>query len=190
MRNVLVPADKACNNIVFVCKVHYYQCIINELDINSAIGNRTYTPTTFSKDEILQNQASVFNVPGHVVDDYELPYLYWIPKLHTKILCWFQKMFYKTFVNTPYQNVNSCEGEASNVLCQCICQNNQMWILKNSKELLASLKSSIFSQIYSIKTYDITILYTTKPHDKLKTRLFGIIDSCFLPKIVKGNTHI
>jgi hypothetical protein len=52
---VLVPADKASNNIVFVCKAHYYQCIIKELGINSTIGNRTYTPTAFSKDEILQN---------------------------------------------------------------------------------------------------------------------------------------
>jgi hypothetical protein len=64
---VLVPADKACNNIVFVCKAHYYQCIINELGIHSTIGTPTYTPTPFSKDEILQKHASVlttFNSPG------------------------------------------------------------------------------------------------------------------------------
>jgi hypothetical protein len=54
---------------------------------------------------------------------------------------------------------------------------NQMRTLKNSKDLLESLKSSIFSQIYSIKTYDLTTLYSTIPHDKLKTRLLGIIDS-------------
>jgi hypothetical protein len=81
----LVLAEKACNNIVFDCKAHYHQCIINELGINFTIGNRTYTPTTFSKDEILQNHASVLNtvnIPGHVDDDSELPYLYLIPKLH------------------------------------------------------------------------------------------------------------
>jgi hypothetical protein len=64
---VLVPADKACNNIVFVCKVHNYLCIINELCIHSTIGNRTYIPTIFSKFEILQNHASVLdtlNIPG------------------------------------------------------------------------------------------------------------------------------
>jgi hypothetical protein len=75
---VLVPADKACNNIVFVCRAHYHQCIISELGINSTIGNRTYNPTTFSKDEILQNHASVLNtldILGHVDDDCELPYL-------------------------------------------------------------------------------------------------------------------
>ena len=46
---VLVPADKACNNIVFVCNAHYYQCIINQLGNNSTIVNRTYTSTAFSK---------------------------------------------------------------------------------------------------------------------------------------------
>jgi hypothetical protein len=67
---VLVPADKACN-IVFVCKVHNYQCIVKELGINSTIDNRTYTRTTFFKDEILQIHASVLttlNIPGHVND--------------------------------------------------------------------------------------------------------------------------
>ena len=43
---------------------------------------------------------------------------------------------------------------------------NHMWILKNSKDLLDNLKSRTFSQVSSIKT-----LYTTLPHDKLKTRL-------------------
>jgi hypothetical protein len=48
-----------------------------------------------------------------------------------------------------------------------------MWILKNSKDLLDNLKSRSFSQVSSIKTLDISTLYTTLPHDKLKTRLKG-----------------
>jgi hypothetical protein len=82
---VLVPADKASNNIVFVCKAHYYNCILNELDINSTFGNPTYTLTALSKDEILQNHRSVldtFNIPANGMNLFELPYLYWIPKLH------------------------------------------------------------------------------------------------------------
>jgi hypothetical protein len=59
---------------------------------------------------------------------------------------------------------------------------NQMWILKHSKELLENLKSPFFSQIYSIKTYDFTTLYMTIPHDKLMTRLFNMINSCFFNK--------
>jgi hypothetical protein len=44
-----------------------------------------------------------------------------------------------------------------------------MWILKNSKDLLDNLKSRCFSQVSSIKTFDFLTLYTTLPHDKLKT---------------------
>jgi hypothetical protein len=63
--------------------------------------------------------------------------------------------------------MNCCEGEASNVLCHSTCQkwDLSMWILRNSKELLESLKSPNFPQIYSIKTYDFTTLYITIPHD-------------------------
>ena len=51
---VIVPADKASNNIVFVCKSYYYECLIKELGINSnTSSNTTYKPTSFDKDEIL-----------------------------------------------------------------------------------------------------------------------------------------
>jgi hypothetical protein len=46
-----------------------------------------------------------------------------------------------------------------------------MLYLKNSKDLLDNLKSRSFSQVSSIKTLDFSTLYTTLPHDKLKTRL-------------------
>ena len=41
---VLVPADKASNNIVFVCKSHYYTCLLNEVEFTSTSGNPTYIP--------------------------------------------------------------------------------------------------------------------------------------------------
>jgi hypothetical protein len=53
----LVPVDKASNNIVFVCKSYYLECLIKELGINSnTSSNATYNPTSFDKDEILANQ--------------------------------------------------------------------------------------------------------------------------------------
>jgi hypothetical protein len=36
---VSVPAHKAYNNIVFVCKAQYYNCILHELGINPTFGN-------------------------------------------------------------------------------------------------------------------------------------------------------
>ena len=188
---VLVPADKASNNIVFICKAHYYNCLLEELGFNTNSGNPTYTRSSFSKDEILENHMSVlrsFNIPT-TDTDFELPYLYWIPKLHknpykqryiagsskcstkplsillTKIL---------TAVKEKLQQYCTVAYSRSGV--------NQMWILKNSKQLLENLKTPHFSQIHSIKTYDFSTLYTTIPHTKLKDRLFGIIDNCFFTK--------
>ena len=54
-----------------------------------------------------------------------------------------------------------------------------MWILKNSKDLLDNLQSRSLSQVSSIKTFDFSTLYTTLPHDKLKTRLKETIHKAF-----------
>jgi hypothetical protein len=56
---VIVSADKAPNNIVFVCKSHYIYCLVKELGIDNSLGNSTYTPTTLTKEEILNNHRSV-----------------------------------------------------------------------------------------------------------------------------------
>ncbi|MCU7801424.1 MAG: hypothetical protein KZQ70_15165, partial [gamma proteobacterium symbiont of Lucinoma myriamae] len=188
---VVVPADKASNNIVFVCKAHYCNCLKEELGINSTQGNPTYTRTSFSKDEILDNHKSVLSSFGITCseEDLELPFLYWIPKLHknpykqryiagsakcstkplsivlTKIL---------TAVKEGLQKYCSTAYSRSGV--------NQMWILKNSKELLENLKSLSFSKVHSIKTFDFSTLYTTIPHNKLKSRLKDLITHCFFHK--------
>ena len=57
-----------------------------------------------------------------------------------------------------------------------------MWIIKNSKELLEHLKSPNFNNITNIKSFDFSILYTTIPHDKLKSRLASIIRNSFMFK--------
>ena len=59
---------------------------------------------------------------------------------------------------------------------------NQMWILKNSKELLEHLQSQNFNHITSIKSFDFSTLYTTIPHQKLKSRLATIIRNSFIHK--------
>ena len=81
---VIVPADKASNNVVFVCKAYYFNCLKKELDLDVSVTNSTYQRTNVSKDEILANHRSVlysFNIDT-VGKDTDLPLLYWIPKLH------------------------------------------------------------------------------------------------------------
>ena len=48
---------------------------------------------------------------------------------------------------------------------------NQIWILKISKDQLVYIKARSLSTSNSTKTFDISTLYTTIPHPKLKDRL-------------------
>jgi len=59
VKYVIFSTDKAPNNIVFVCKSHYIDCLIKELGIDNSLGNPTYTPTTLTKEEILDTRRSV-----------------------------------------------------------------------------------------------------------------------------------
>ena len=45
----VVSADKDSNNI-FVCRAHYYECLIKELGIKDHLGNPTYIFSTYNKD--------------------------------------------------------------------------------------------------------------------------------------------
>ena len=59
---------------------------------------------------------------------------------------------------------------------------NQIWILKSSKELLENLKAQSLYSVSSIKSFDFSTLYTTIPHDNLKSKLKEIINQYFFHK--------
>jgi hypothetical protein len=59
---------------------------------------------------------------------------------------------------------------------------NQMWILKNSKDLLEYIQSRCFSSCNIIKTFDLSTLYTTIPHSKLKDKLRVLVQLRFIKK--------
>ena len=155
---------------------------------NNTSSNTTYKPTSFDKDEILANHRSFMtslNIPSGKESE-DLPYLYWIPKLH--------KSPYKeryiagsSTCSTKELSIHltkilSAVKEGQQKYCETVysrCGINHMWILKNSKDLLDNLKSRSFSQVSSIKTFDLSTLYTTLPHGKLKTRLKETIHKAF-----------
>ena len=57
-----------------------------------------------------------------------------------------------------------------------------MWILKNSTNLLSSLGHLGVHKATSIQTFDFSILYTSIPHDLLKSRMNNIINNAFKHK--------
>ena len=100
-RYVIVSADNAPNNIVFVSKSVYVDCLIKKLGIDNSLGNPTYTPTTLTKEEILDNHRSVLCSFWISIKDEELDLLsfYWIPKFLWK--CLYQVKAHCDFLSFP-----------------------------------------------------------------------------------------
>ena len=144
--------------------------------------------TSFDKDEILANHRSFMtslNIPSGKESE-DLPYLYWIHKLH-KTPCKERYIAGSSICSTKELSIHltkilSAVKEGQQKYCETVYSRsgiNHMWILKNSKDLLDNLKSRSFFQVSSIKTFDFSTLYTTLPHDKLKTRLKETIHKAF-----------
>lgn len=55
IKYVSVPADKASNNIVFVCKSYVYECYVNKLGKHQNSGLPTYKNISFNKEIIIAN---------------------------------------------------------------------------------------------------------------------------------------
>jgi len=147
---VVVPANNASNNIVFVCKTYYIDCLVKELGINNNTGNPTYTPTSLSKDEILSNHTSVISsfelfIKDHYVD---LPSLYWIHKLHKcpykeRYIAGHAKCSTKSLSKLLTTVLSTVKGGLQTYCDTAYSRNgiNQIWILKKTKELVESLSS-------------------------------------------------
>ena len=59
---------------------------------------------------------------------------------------------------------------------------NNMWILKNSTNALSSLGHLGVHRATSIQTFDFSTLYTSIPHDLLKSRMNNLINNAFKHK--------
>ena len=137
-RFVVVPADKAPNNIIFICKAYYLQCLMDELNLSASNS----TNTTYKR----------------------VPSLYWIPKLHTypnkqRFIAGSSKCSTKKLsilLTAILTKIKDRIYSRSGV--------NQMWILKNFKYLLENINNSSNTNNISLKTYDFSTLYTTMPH--------------------------
>ena len=81
---VLVPADKAANNLTVVCKKYYIDTLFKELGNNSVNNNPTYIPTDDSFETIVTSHNNFITSVGLEMseDNQNLPYLYWTPKFH------------------------------------------------------------------------------------------------------------
>ncbi len=185
---VMVPADKASNNIIIVCTKYYIQTLIDELGVFSDTASKTYAYDNTTLDIIVKLHLEKITLLQIEVSEkqQDLPKLYGIPKMH----------------KTPYKSrfidgSKYCTTKAVSILLticfQCIkikkeiyCSTffnnsgiNRMWILKNSPTLLSTIKSNNLKKVDYIRNWDFSTPYTTSPHDQLKSRICRLIRKAF-----------
>ena len=184
MNYVLVPADKAANNVVVVWRLYYINTLKRELVDTNAYKLQPSLSERVIVDGHGCHTALHFGVKAKENQD-KVPTLYWLPKLHKK----------------PYKarfiaNSSSCTTtELSKLLTSCLtavkkhvikyCEKvyersgkNLFWSIKNSGEILDKLKARDFNAT-SLSTYDVSTLYTTLPHNLIKDKLIDLIESTF-----------
>ena len=76
---VLVPANKAPNNVIVVCKKYYLDTLVEELGINNVDCNDpTYISIDDSFEPILKSHNKFIRLEMSG-EDQNLPHLYWLP---------------------------------------------------------------------------------------------------------------
>ena len=165
--------------------------MIKELALDNCsttTGNSTYTSCQMPSEDIFNTHNTFMKSVGIELsdDDKRLPYLYKTPKMHkspvkhhfiagssncttkqlssllTKIL---------TVIKTGQEKYCSIKTSHSGV--------NNMWIHKNSANLLSSLNHLGVHRATSIQTFEFSTQYTSIPHDLLKSHMNSIINNAF-----------
>ncbi len=80
----MVPANKASNNIIIVCKIYYIQTLIDELGVFSDTASKTYAYDNTTLDIIVKLYLEKITptMGRSFRKTQDLPKLYWIPKMH------------------------------------------------------------------------------------------------------------
>ena len=192
---VFVPADKAPNNVIIICKQYYIKTLIKKLGLDNCstpTGNSTYTSCQMSSEDIVNtHDTSMKSLDIELSDnDKKLPYLYCIPKLHKSQV---KHCFIAGSSKCTTKELSSLLTKVLTVIktgLKKYCSSktshtpgvNNMWILKNFTNLLSSLGHLGVHRATSIQTFNFSTLYTSIPHDSLKSRMNSIINNAFKHK--------
>ena len=181
---VLVPTDKAGNNIIIICKQYYKEVLTRELKNNS--GASTSVQCNEPVDKVIQSHLGFMEQHDiDVPEDFiKLPSFYWLPKLH-------KNPYGHRFITTS----SACTTKPlSRTLTHCLklilkhykqyCAGierrtgiNCFWVVNNSMEVINSLHT--IHRAFSVDSFDFSTLYTKIPHDLLKTRMAKLMDDAF-----------
>ena len=179
---VIAPADKASNNIIFICKSYYRQIINEELGSTS-----TYAKCAVEPQQLIRKHIDFLKLENlePKPDWCNLPSFYWMPKLHKNPYSYrFIAASHKCTTKPLSRFLNSALRlilKHFREYCLGIYRNtgvNAFWIVENSLEVLDSLRS-IPTRKAQLASFDFSTLYTAIPHNLLKDKITNLIHSAY-----------
>ena len=186
---VLVPADKAANNIIIVCKKFYLEVVCKELYCLDSSSPHTYIECTSDSGCIVEEHLNYMkkgkiDVP---LEMHELPKFYWLPKMHKSPYgCRFIAASSKCTTKPLSSILTSCFTTILTHFkeyCDGIYRNtgvNAFWIINNSQQALKVLHEvNGTSRALHMDSFDFSTLYTKIPHDSLKSNLKDLIQEAY-----------
>ena len=188
---VLVPIDKASNNIAIICKRLYASIIHKELNFSN-IGNLDNTYERIGSDtpdDIIKKHVEYQKDFGIKVDTCmrKLPSMYWTPKMHKNpigarfiIASKFSslKLLSKDITSIfrlIFAHVKKYHGKAT-----FFSGIKQFWVVENNSDVTSAInRISSKDNAKRISTYDFSTLYTKIPHGELLDVLNKLVDFTF-----------
>ena len=198
---VLVPADKAANNVIVVCKrfyVHLHRIRLGLDSVSGELGMSHYLKVDDVCEEEVVNRIvsreekrgwSRTFVEGEPKNK-ELPYIYGTPKMHKKpvalrFIAASHRCVTKQLENTITKGLKLLLRQ-HRIYCNTVYRRTKvkrMWIIDNSQRVLDKIDTLNESRsARNLHTYDFSTLYDNVQHEDLKREMNWVIDFCFKDK--------
>ena len=186
---VVVPIDKASNNVAIICKRFYIASILEELGLPTK-SSSTYELIDKSAASIIDiNEDLVSSILGIKLDEpsRSLPEIYWMPKMHYTPC---RKRFIIASSRCSTKPISKIISKIfKHIFCQIQTYHEKCTFYKNYKKFWVILNSTPFIQKMNdinrkkkakeISTFDFSTLYTKLPHDDLINVLHEMIEFAF-----------
>ena len=194
---VLVPADKAGNNVLVVCKKYYLDVVIRELINKNKTGPNTYIECNDSIDQLLKEHVQYMNTNNIKIPEVmmQLPTFYWLPKMHKTPV---GSRFIAASSSCTTKPLSKLLTSCLNLIIQHFKEYNEgiirnsgancFWIINNSTQVLNKLNKLNNTTIAThFDSFDFSTLYTNIPHDLLLDCLDNLVKEAYR---VRGATYI
>ena len=180
---VLVPTDKAANNVAVVCKKFYLDRIRKEL------SSTTFRPVNTPAETILKEHEQFMSSHGIEMDEnnFKLPYIYITPKQHKSPVgfrvitsgssCSLQQL--SIYLGICLKSMLHSAKNKSLYDHKFHNRNDFYTIDSNEKVLDFLCSANTRKGSKSINTYDFSTLYTSIPHQQLKDNLSSFVERVF-----------